>query len=94
MLCPACGISLRHVQKDGVTVGLCLKCCGLWLKRGELKTLVEREASELALAFREADIESDGYFRNSSSSDGATAAAPKKRKGVLESLSELTQSTS
>lgn len=101
MLCPTCGIALRHIQQDGAGVDLCLKCRGVWLKRGEMETLVEREASELALAFREADNESDSYFLNSGSRSGsrsgsnvdASAASvappPKKRKGILERLSEL-----
>jgi uncharacterized protein len=43
MRCPKCGVQLATVQHHGVTVDECPSCQGMWLDRGELETLAQRE---------------------------------------------------
>jgi rubrerythrin len=43
MRCPKCGTKLKSVDHHGVTVEECPSCQGLWLDRGELETLAQRE---------------------------------------------------
>lgn len=42
-LCPRCGISLNQREHHGVQIDECHACGGLWLDKGELKMLLERE---------------------------------------------------
>jgi rubrerythrin len=41
--CPKCGDQLTTLQHHGVTVEECPSCKGMWLDRGELETLAQRE---------------------------------------------------
>jgi len=41
--CPKCGTQLKLVEHHGITVEECPSCQGLWLNRGELETLSQRE---------------------------------------------------
>jgi uncharacterized protein with PIN domain len=43
MRCPKCSTKLKSVDHHGVTVEECPSCQGLWLDRGELETLAQRE---------------------------------------------------
>jgi uncharacterized protein len=43
--CPKCDGSLVEVAHDGVMVDRCDKCDGVWLDKGELERLTEREES-------------------------------------------------
>jgi len=43
MRCPKCGEKLTSRQHHGVTVEECPACKGMWLDRGELETLAQRE---------------------------------------------------
>lgn len=43
MQCPKCGTKLATVQHHDVTVEECPSCKGLWLDRGELELLSQRE---------------------------------------------------
>jgi rubrerythrin len=44
MRCPKCGTQLKSVEHHGVTVEECPSCQGLWLDRGELEALSQRES--------------------------------------------------
>lgn len=44
MRCPKCGVQLKSVEHHGVTVEECPSCQGLWLDRGELEALSQRES--------------------------------------------------
>jgi uncharacterized protein with PIN domain len=53
MRCPKCGEKLVSLQHHEVTVEECPSCRGMWLDRGELETLAQREnESWLARFFR------------------------------------------
>lgn len=43
MRCPKCGTKLETVQHHGVTIEECPSCQGMWLDRGELEALAQRE---------------------------------------------------
>jgi Zn-finger nucleic acid-binding protein len=43
MRCPKCGEKLSSLQYHEVTVEECPACKGMWLDRGELETLAQRE---------------------------------------------------
>jgi len=43
MRCPKCGTKLNSVKHHDVSVEECPSCQGLWLDRGELETLAQRE---------------------------------------------------
>ena len=47
MLCPVCKIELRMTDRQGVEVDYCPQCRGVWLDRGELDKVLEREAAAL-----------------------------------------------
>jgi len=43
MTCPACGGELVELDRGDVRVDACRNCRGVWLDRGELDRIVERE---------------------------------------------------
>lgn len=43
MRCPKCGTKLSTVEHHEVTVEECPSCQGMWLDRGELEILAQRE---------------------------------------------------
>jgi phage FluMu protein Com len=43
MRCPKCGDKLTTLQHQGVMIEECPSCKGMWLDRGELETLAQRE---------------------------------------------------
>lgn len=45
MKCPACQETLTMSERQGVEIDFCPKCRGVWLDRGELDKILEREAS-------------------------------------------------
>jgi uncharacterized protein len=45
MQCPVDGTTLSMSDRQGVEIDYCPQCRGVWLDRGELDKLIEREAS-------------------------------------------------
>jgi Zn-finger nucleic acid-binding protein len=45
MLCPICKTELTMSNRQGVEIDYCPQCRGVWLDRGELDKIVEREAA-------------------------------------------------
>ena len=46
LLCPTCKIDLVMSERQGIEIDYCPKCRGVWLDRGELDKIIERNASE------------------------------------------------
>jgi Zn-finger nucleic acid-binding protein len=46
LLCPNDGTALRGIDRSGVHVDACPTCRGVWLDRGELDKIVERERAD------------------------------------------------
>jgi Zn-finger nucleic acid-binding protein len=44
MKCPVCEEPLTMSERQGVEIDFCVKCRGVWLDRGELDKILEREA--------------------------------------------------
>jgi hypothetical protein len=42
-LCPRCGLELKQRDLHGVSIDECSHCHGIWLDKGELESVVERE---------------------------------------------------
>lgn len=45
MKCPSCNETLTMSERQGVEIDFCPKCRGVWLDRGELDKILEREAT-------------------------------------------------
>jgi len=41
--CPVCGTTLDEIERDGVIIDRCPNCLGIWLDRGELDKLVNKD---------------------------------------------------
>ena len=48
LLCPVCRTDLVMSERQGVEIDYCPRCRGVWLDRGELDKILERNAAELA----------------------------------------------
>lgn len=44
MLCPVCNVTLAISDRNGVEIDYCPKCRGVWLDRGELDKIIERNS--------------------------------------------------
>ncbi len=44
MNCPNCGAEMRERDRAGIRIDFCPDCKGVWLDRGELDKIVERES--------------------------------------------------
>lgn len=45
MKCPGCNAALTMTERQGIEIDFCPKCRGVWLDRGELDKILEREAT-------------------------------------------------
>ena len=45
MLCPTDGSTLLLSERQGIEIDYCPKCRGVWLDRGELDKILEREST-------------------------------------------------
>ena len=46
--CPSCGGELVQLERSGVRIDACRSCRGVWLDRGELDQILERERKVVA----------------------------------------------
>ncbi|KAF0153303.1 MAG: hypothetical protein FD143_380 [Ignavibacteria bacterium] len=44
MNCPVCNVALSLSERQGIEIDYCPKCRGVWLDRGELDKLIEKNA--------------------------------------------------
>lgn len=42
MLCPVCKVGLLLAERQGIEIDYCPQCRGVWLDRGELDKIIER----------------------------------------------------
>lgn len=45
MLCPVCKVDLALADRQGIEIDYCPQCRGIWLDRGELDKIIERNAA-------------------------------------------------
>lgn len=50
MKCPVDGADLMMTARQGVEIDYCPKCRGVWLDRGELDKIIDRQTEETASA--------------------------------------------
>ena len=50
MQCPADGTTLQMSERSGIEIDYCPQCRGVWLDRGELDKIIERNEQSLAQA--------------------------------------------
>ena len=48
LVCPACRVNLVMSERQGVEIDYCPQCRGVWLDRGELDKIIERNTKEMA----------------------------------------------
>jgi Zn-finger nucleic acid-binding protein len=93
MRCPSCGSRLVELERSEVLIDACPECRGVWLDRGELDRLLERERG-VAGGVDDPDddflAEMEGRKRPSTGSgkERPPAEPPRKRNrlGMLEDL--------
>ena len=44
MKCPSCNVDLVMSERSGIEIDYCPQCRGVWLDRGELDKIIERNA--------------------------------------------------
>jgi Zn-finger nucleic acid-binding protein len=44
MNCPLCNIKFEKADKQGIEIDYCPKCRGVWLDRGELEKIIDRNS--------------------------------------------------
>jgi len=59
MRCPACGARLVEVERSEIMIDACPECRGVWLDRGELDRILDRER-RMAAGVRDDD---EDFFR-------------------------------
>jgi Zn-finger nucleic acid-binding protein len=100
MICPNCGETLRERERSGIEIDICPVCRGVWLDRGELDKLIDRESRyededddddfdrdrgrREPEYAREGARSSDREYRDS----GRRDQPPQKKKGFFQSLVE------
>jgi Zn-finger nucleic acid-binding protein len=50
MPCPVCKVALVMSDRQGVEIDYCPQCRGVWLDRGELDKIIERNAQDMGAA--------------------------------------------
>lgn len=83
MTCPRCRSTLEERLRDGVVIDVCLACRGIWLDRGELGQLIERERREPAR------LEPHSSRYTDDDGDDRDRRAPAHRRPWLESLRDI-----
>ncbi len=70
MICPNCSTTLLMSDKKGVEIDYCPSCRGIWLDKGELEKIIEREFSMSSQQSsynkfdKDDDDDDDDYHRN------------------------------
>ena len=84
MPCPVCHIPLVMSERQGVEIDYCGQCRGVWLDRGELDKIIERNANSVVPppSTPRQQQPNAGYGHGTSQSHGY----PKRRKSFLEEL--------
>jgi Zn-finger nucleic acid-binding protein len=82
MNCPIDGTTLAISTREGIEIDYCPECRGVWLDRGELDKIIERE--HRFIEERDSD-RADG----ASKASGRAADPPKKKKKVTSFLQDI-----
>lgn len=80
MPCPVCAVPLVMSERQGVEIDYCGQCRGVWLDRGELDKIIERNASAAP------PVQSIPRHLQASTEYAHGRGHPKRRKSFLEEL--------
>jgi uncharacterized protein len=80
MSCPSCGGDLVELERSGVHVDACRSCRGVWLDRGELDRILERERQVVGAV----DDDEEDFVREMTGQGGPE----KKRYGLDASTAD------
>ena len=83
MKCPVDGATLEMSERQGVEIDYCPTCRGVWLDRGELDKIIERENRWIE------ERDSAGRDTGSSKEQDRKPEAPKKKKKVSSFLQDI-----
>ena len=90
MSCPVCRVPLVMSERQGVEIDYCPQCRGVWLDRGELDKIIERNAADSRPAPAQQPVHSErdrGYDRGNDRGYGhGDYRHGKRRKSFLEEL--------
>jgi hypothetical protein len=99
MQCPVDGTTLAMTDRQGVEIDYCPQCRGVWLDRGELDKLIDREAASAPAAppqdrDRDRDREPERpRYRDDDDDDrhvgGYGGGHKRKKKGFLSEIFEF-----
>jgi len=91
MKCPVDNVTLQITNRDGIEVDYCPDCRGVWLDRGELDKIIERNGSGVyadsasKAPQRGYDYDDDDDYRKDHY-PGGHGYHKKKRKSFLEDI--------
>ena len=95
MACPVDGATLVMSERSGIEIDYCPTCRGVWLDRGELDKIIERNAADSGPPGQAAPAPPPqqqqqqapwGQQRDTRGHDNYGHRPPKRRKGFLEEL--------
>lgn len=91
MKCPVDGETLAMSDRQGIEIDYCPTCRGVWLDRGELDKLIEREGHwvDEQLAQERSRTEARPKAAKPEKAGKAAKAAPTKKKNVTSFLQDL-----
>lgn len=63
MKCPNCNVNLMMTDRNGVEIDYCPECRGVWLDRGELDKIIERDpqTSPGPISYKSENRQSSNY---------------------------------
>ena len=78
MKCPVCkDVTLLMSEKRGIEIDYCPECRGIWLDRGELEKLIEKEDSKIEKEEKNNSKKSKEYVK------------PHKKESFLSEIFEI-----
>lgn len=91
MNCPKCNVTLSMSEKHGVEIDYCPNCRGIWLDRGELEKIIEREFSMISPSknFKKDEDYDDYRHDNKHQYDNDHSYSQRRKKSFLSDLFEF-----
>ncbi|MBB4642494.1 TFIIB-type zinc ribbon-containing protein [Rhizorhapis suberifaciens] len=87
MPCPVCSVALVMSERQGVEIDYCPQCRGVWLDRGELDKILERNAGAASSAAAQAPQPNPiGRSHHSDQGQPWGQKPYKRKKSFLEEL--------
>ena len=84
MACPVCRVPLAMSDRQGIEIDYCPQCRGVWLDRGELDKIIERNSTEQAAAAPRQQQQQS--YQQHQGQHGYGHKPYKKRKSFLDEL--------